>query len=874
DNKNVTERWIEGVLDSDDGDGYLEYLKQSLGTTYSWFVDINSMNIPDGPIELHYIAYDSSGNALHGQTPVSSDTGHYTVQNNGPRIAAIELGTDLDGDGTTDGVGETAQFDYSSATAETESIVAAFTVKDGPMTLKPIVTNGNGDLRVWMSGAYAVNDFAFRTSGVTIPISVDDAALLSMGEGQKSFTIEVWDSTEELTPGVDSLKLTRGITATIDVVDEVAPYAAIRAPYWNGASDNSVYLSSATNGHVDIASNATNGTDDPDVSGKVSIRGVAFDDQRIDAIYLYIGNGLNDTDRFVFTGAASKIFGSLTYARVATYSAGAWAYTNDFATNGWQFAVTTNDFSQDGHRVGWQLDWDSARLPGGAALDRSIRIAVEDKGGSPNASATSTSTLTGTAARANVLTLNDATLIGQGTVSGMAIALKAPGTQESFCTRVQAYDDTSGTITLVDAVATDKTNYTIYLDDHNDPEYQIDVVPYITDISRKAPFIDRLSHLSGKEGWYPVYQGQTGVEISGFNLPYATATTITGNGTIAVGATMFGTAAPDISAALSDRTRVTVTIPAALLSGAVVVTTNTVPSINNLNSGTLDYNDEGSFTDDRTMYIDDISPSVYIAPFGRRYTSSTTDTGKVLDVVDDYNENIVMVDGPDTDPDLDTRAGHVEYSQFSTFSAISVAITPATDVLSATAHGLIAGQMVSLRWVTTAPQLAPGTDVEATDLFYVISDGLGLNAFKLSTTPGGASADFVTAGTTVTVVDPEVSGQVIFRGKAYDDQRIERITMTIAGFDGGGGVGLPFNVYTSTTNASGVTAGTALAGTGWDFDIDGSDQVIDSTRITSGHVVNWAFSWDSSLISTVAAANVLITMTVYDYNDTAHSASM
>lgn len=110
---------------NDDGDRMIESVSNE-GTTWKWEASINSKNIPDGPIELHYVAFDKAGNYSVGiMSNVDKTTfGAYTtpdadltsaeldaiaysytatspafVSNNRPRIAGVIFGTDNDGDG-------------------------------------------------------------------------------------------------------------------------------------------------------------------------------------------------------------------------------------------------------------------------------------------------------------------------------------------------------------------------------------------------------------------------------------------------------------------------------------------------------------------------------------------------------------------------------------------------------------------------------------------------------------------------------------------------------------------------------------------------------------------------------------------------------
>ena len=49
------------LTNNDDRDGFVEGISQT-ATTYEWYANIVSKNIPDGPIEIHYVAFDKAGN--------------------------------------------------------------------------------------------------------------------------------------------------------------------------------------------------------------------------------------------------------------------------------------------------------------------------------------------------------------------------------------------------------------------------------------------------------------------------------------------------------------------------------------------------------------------------------------------------------------------------------------------------------------------------------------------------------------------------------------------------------------------------------------------------------------------------------------------
>ena len=86
----------------------------------------------------------------------------------------------------------------------------------------------------------------------------------------------------------------------------------------------------------------------------------------------------------------------------------------------------------------------------------------------------------------------------------------------------------------------------------------------------------------------------------------------------------------------------------------------------------------------------------------------------------------------------------------------------------------------------------------------------------------------------------DISGKVIFLGKASDNQRIQNITVTIPGFNGG--AAFTAAAYNSTTGK--LVSVRETMGTGnnaWYFLVTSEHLTLDY-----GHVINWEFAWDSS----------------------------
>lgn len=82
-------------ISNDDGDHMVESVLKT-GTTWKWEANINSRNIPDGEVTLHYIAFDAAGNYS------AKEISELQIANNAPRLASVKVWTDYNGNGIED----------------------------------------------------------------------------------------------------------------------------------------------------------------------------------------------------------------------------------------------------------------------------------------------------------------------------------------------------------------------------------------------------------------------------------------------------------------------------------------------------------------------------------------------------------------------------------------------------------------------------------------------------------------------------------------------------------------------------------------------------------------------------------------------------
>ena len=408
----------------DDGDGMVESFSKS-GSKWTWDASIHSDNLPDGPATLVILAFDNAGN-------VSGKSYKMMVSNNAPRLSKVYLGTDLNRDGsysesefeTYNIAAKTGNANgvelYSLTTAafskyvknvrdeweENASTRKAFTIKNG-LAILPEILGGNGAIKLvfnkndtttgedgkqtgsgtaksgTLSGTNISGDYWSFASGT---LGADSAAQ------KMSFTF--WDATNECTQGTNSqYAFLRVNDFVIDQIDGVAPNVVVNPFFWNSATDNSLYGNSTANGHIELESDLTTAIttlygNDPKVSGKIVLRGTAYDDTLLGELSFSMTN-----------------FNSGSTIAVAEYGTTGWtiktvgnpAAAPTMATNFYEVSVEDDYVSQDGHKATWSIAIDTAHLSDVAHTNAVFTVIAKDKKtGTANSSEDSTGSDSGT----------------------------------------------------------------------------------------------------------------------------------------------------------------------------------------------------------------------------------------------------------------------------------------------------------------------------------------------------------------------------------------------------------------------------------------------------------------------------------------------
>ena len=589
----------DNSIKNDDGDGMVESFAKS-GSNYTWDASVDSTNIPDGPIEIHVVVFDKAGNSNHGYVKTS-------VSNNAPRIARVRLATDLNSNGTYE-ENETKVFTYlkedstdwnkltASSGIEIWNLDAeGWTIKNN-LQVEPEFVGGTAPFYYVFSKESETGIAKNLTSPKTDSFNASDTRKIAANREPfvilnssfdssvafedkiNTYQFSFWDSTEETVPGKDSQWTVLNAQLKQDIEDSNAPKVVVAPFYWNDSEDNSLYENSLLNGHIELEDDWKNASGyngsttglydgDPKVSGKIVIRGTAYDDVFLSSLWIKFGKGAEATGQnFTFTNYLTDAgFGSAGtsngYVQAAFYENGWKKASATMEADGWKFDVSDDYFDQNGHKVNWTLSIDTSILSGIAGTDIDFKVMAVDH------------------------VKNDKHKSAE--IDSSAV-------------------NPDGTTNTADNV-------------YNKPAYRMDVVPYIigldtllTDLEVTNPSVYGRSAL----GKYPVYyyrQTTTGSVnsekfiVKGFNLSGGTVTF-----------------ASDSSASGSLGSDYSISIPEGAKSGKISVSVNNIGSLNNVNNNEAsgDYNRQPNkqnnniLTDDVELAIWEINSKAAISESG------------------------------------------------------------------------------------------------------------------------------------------------------------------------------------------------------------------------------------------------------------------
>ncbi len=374
---------------SGDGDGYDESMTLS-ESTWSWWVNFNSENIPDGDITIHYVVVDEAGNMTHY-------TQAARIENNPPVIESVVLGTDVNYTTTVDtAVGSGESFRYIDGTGtdgsgvyyrDFDSSVTGITCRNGRLYIDAdaVSGTGNGTAADWTW------ELLYKGSGSNLlGVGVDSATITDFSsmpdENDVSYTLRITDDAGlsdevEFLIGLDNSDTTDP-TVTLNPLN--LDYSSIIAAA--GGSDNygypiRGYVPSGTpqwsgaQGRLHPVDSSDYDGDDADVSGTVIVSGIASDDKALHEVELTIAGyngGLGIGNAFVileWDASANGGFGGLV-------AAGGIVGTPNISSESYGESA--------GHVVSWSFEFDTAAISNGAGDDIRVTAVTTDKSSNSN----------------------------------------------------------------------------------------------------------------------------------------------------------------------------------------------------------------------------------------------------------------------------------------------------------------------------------------------------------------------------------------------------------------------------------------------------------------------------------------------------------
>jgi hypothetical protein len=385
----------------------------------AWSVRLNTENIGSGPITLNYAVFDEVGNGRYYSKDI-------VIQNRKPVIGTVILYSDMYGktsDGATpvytpfvfDGNLETARNAPGTLLNTIDNDATGFAVRKKHLSFTVLVNGGNNKLNFRVTYKDAGNTTHYfeeinniPTSGgleyQTITIQGSDFDTIpELDDG--IFEIKVWDAITTGGEG-DQLSDTRRLGVIVDNVDAAPPrvlihdlnplletgrestdaatLAAVAQPVGIGSDNNrnlpGIYnrgteAAPVPSGHIEPREKSVLGNElgEPTfatdtVSGKVIVRGSAFDKHRVKEVYLGIGTG-------------AGVYGTQVLKSERDGVTNLWKLVAVTAGKAWVF----EEWRLDGHYVEWAYEWDSESLPAGLiAGASSLKARAVDAGTSPN----------------------------------------------------------------------------------------------------------------------------------------------------------------------------------------------------------------------------------------------------------------------------------------------------------------------------------------------------------------------------------------------------------------------------------------------------------------------------------------------------------
>lgn len=577
------------TISNDDGDGFADYVKNDSATgTFTWTLDFFSDELEDGPIDIVTVAFDKAGNStssvstsVSGATTETKTKTSVMIANNTPRIAKVYLATDLNGDGTfTDNELGGQSIESSEGGTVSKSFYSALSGTQWNVTSGNL--EGSGQPISTLSSQKDVKDSDGKYYGVGLTMR-DTLGLafefVSGNEGNDDIYYNIAPSKDtdgiltEPTAGYDSSKKIAANTKFSES-GETAPAARTLRGFNISSSDVTGKIAECNESTHSLSNigitlwDSTKGTTPgkrdivDETTGKITEFGSQW---TVVNIPIYVD--LVDDQRPV---------PSISDPEAAT--------ENDVAIGHVELKNTLPSKYFGPDNTDKEMDTDT-KISGtvvftGTVTDEKRVNSIKLKSGKAF-----NSTLT-----------TDVEVASYSTESGSLVSTAAASatTGWSFEIESQSFSTSSGhtvnwKLTVdssrVENIAAADVLFTLTASDGTNEDmvtYQVDIVPYITGITRTTKSAVSTTYRS-TYGEYPVAVGDT-LTVTGFNLPKSSTTTSDTTTVVKVGSNALATTVDTNGKqfTLADFTR----------SGELTVTVNGIVSLNDKNNNAVSTNQE------------------------------------------------------------------------------------------------------------------------------------------------------------------------------------------------------------------------------------------------------------------------------------------
>ncbi|MGP1459578.1 MAG: Ig-like domain-containing protein [Treponema sp.] len=556
------------------------------GDYFKWTGKIDTSN-EDGEKKLKLGFKDDLGNEYKPEVDVQ-------VKNKQFKVKKITYETDVDQSGSISDDSAIGLVEKVESTAfktptsdRTHSCISELTdqgfifTSENHSSIKMDLENGEASKCDVKCGSETIKTADPLTDG-KITFSKSELEKIKAASEDK-LTIRVFQSGKTVSPNDWYTEVK--VPVKVEIEDKKTPAAAALPFYWNGMSDNSVEGNKGDNGHIEIKS------DKSQVSGKVIVRGTAWDDRLLQTLTV---------------SCASQTF-------TATYNKSNknWTVSPSAETSGMKLEAATKSLNTTGHYADWTLTWDTSKTASG---DKTITISAKDNASKSSSTTASSEPTEETVTRTNnqALTRTQAMSLGQlvcfvdsaqtdKDIGYFARLTQKGGSGSEWSFKRTTEPTGSGTTSGVPETF---IKCKVYNPEYNKPSVTVQVVPYITGIEvTGATAIEGLKQRT-LLGHYPARTDKT-LTVKGFNLTGATFT-------------------------INNASFTNNSMPTK--SGAVVATSSGVQSINNTNNNAKEYNKgKNSRINGLLSENDDVFADVW--EFSKENDAIKPDDGKLSGVV-------------------------------------------------------------------------------------------------------------------------------------------------------------------------------------------------------------------------------------------------